>query len=370
MAKPKFSVSEITTFHQTFDEDLASYAEAGVEGIGIWQFKLPENDDANEPREAQGQRAQGDDDDPGRRSRSIPSRSPGPTIPPSARRSCATRSGASRRSSPRWCSSSRARPPRAAIPDEARRVMVEGFRKAAKVAAEYGLTLGMEPLHRDDLRHLDDGLHDPPDDRPDRRDRRAQRAGPVRRLPPARHRQRARGHGQVRQPHLAVDPHLRLARGDPQRLRPGAPGRRDHRPRGHLRRARRRRRSQVGRPRDLLGRRLVQRAWTSRTRSGREPAPTCSRAPRPASTRRGRRGGRRPDAARGQGRARHRCRAPARHRPRDGAGARRRGRGRRGQRHRRHAGRGPGVRRGAARRRACAPASTPPTSPTAARSTR
>jgi hypothetical protein len=37
MAKPKFSVSEITTFHQTFEEDLASYAAAGAEGIGIWE---------------------------------------------------------------------------------------------------------------------------------------------------------------------------------------------------------------------------------------------------------------------------------------------------------------------------------------------
>ena len=27
MAKPKFSVSEITTFHQTYDEDLAAYAD-------------------------------------------------------------------------------------------------------------------------------------------------------------------------------------------------------------------------------------------------------------------------------------------------------------------------------------------------------
>ena len=37
-----------------------------------------------------------------------------------------------------------------------------------------------------------------------------------------------------------VGPHLRLARGDPQRLRPRAPGRRHHRPAGDLRRARRR----------------------------------------------------------------------------------------------------------------------------------
>jgi sugar phosphate isomerase/epimerase len=39
-------------------------------------------------------------------------------------------------------------PPAEVDPDEARRVIVEGFRQAARVAAEHGLTLGMEPLHR------------------------------------------------------------------------------------------------------------------------------------------------------------------------------------------------------------------------------
>ena len=46
MAEPKFSVSEITTFHQTFEQDLESYPEAGAEGIGIWEFKLPQDEDA------------------------------------------------------------------------------------------------------------------------------------------------------------------------------------------------------------------------------------------------------------------------------------------------------------------------------------
>ena len=46
MAEPKFSVSEITTFHQTFEQDLATYREAGVEGIGVWEFKLSEGGDA------------------------------------------------------------------------------------------------------------------------------------------------------------------------------------------------------------------------------------------------------------------------------------------------------------------------------------
>ena len=45
MAKPKFSVSQITTFHQTFDEDLEAYTAAGVEGVGVWEFKLPEDGD-------------------------------------------------------------------------------------------------------------------------------------------------------------------------------------------------------------------------------------------------------------------------------------------------------------------------------------
>ncbi len=33
--EPPFSVSEITTFHQSFDDDLAAYREAGAQGIGI-----------------------------------------------------------------------------------------------------------------------------------------------------------------------------------------------------------------------------------------------------------------------------------------------------------------------------------------------
>ena len=45
MAEPGFSVSEITTFHQTFEQDLATYAEAGAEGVGVWEFKLDDHGD-------------------------------------------------------------------------------------------------------------------------------------------------------------------------------------------------------------------------------------------------------------------------------------------------------------------------------------
>jgi sugar phosphate isomerase/epimerase len=149
MAKPRFSVSQITTFHQTFDEDLASYAAAGVEGVGIWQFKLPE--DGND-REALAKLK-----DSGLKATTMipgtlsihPVPFPGPDDPAERTEElCAT----IRRFAPfepEVVLVLPGAPAAGSDPDEARRVTVEGFRKAAKVAAEYGLTLGMEPLHRE-----------------------------------------------------------------------------------------------------------------------------------------------------------------------------------------------------------------------------
>ena len=45
-SEPRFSISQISTLAQSFDEDVRTYAEAGVDGIGIWEIKLPERDDA------------------------------------------------------------------------------------------------------------------------------------------------------------------------------------------------------------------------------------------------------------------------------------------------------------------------------------
>ena len=41
-----FSISQVTTLPASFDQDLAAYAAAGVDGIGIWEIKLPDGDDA------------------------------------------------------------------------------------------------------------------------------------------------------------------------------------------------------------------------------------------------------------------------------------------------------------------------------------
>jgi sugar phosphate isomerase/epimerase len=43
----RLSLSEISTVGASFAEDVAAYAAAGFDGIGIWEMKLPEDDEAN-----------------------------------------------------------------------------------------------------------------------------------------------------------------------------------------------------------------------------------------------------------------------------------------------------------------------------------
>ncbi len=146
MAEPKFSVSEITTFHQTFEQDLACYRQAGAEGIGIWEFKLPEGPDAETVAKLRDSGLKATTVIPGVLS-IWPVPFPGPTDPKERTEAlCA----AIRRFAPFepeviLCVTGH---PGDAEPVEARRVLVEGLRRAARVAAEYGLTLGLEPLHR------------------------------------------------------------------------------------------------------------------------------------------------------------------------------------------------------------------------------
>jgi len=148
MAKPKFSVSQITTFHQTFDEDLASYTAAGVEGVGVWEFKLPEDgDDADVLAKLKASGLRATTCIPGTLS-VYPVPFPGPDDP--AER-VAELCAAIRRFAPfepEVVLCLPGAPPEGTDPAESRRVIVEGFRQAARVAAEHGLTLGIEPLHR------------------------------------------------------------------------------------------------------------------------------------------------------------------------------------------------------------------------------
>jgi sugar phosphate isomerase/epimerase len=44
--RPRFSISQITTLASTFAADVRAYAAAGVDGIGVWEIKLPPGGDA------------------------------------------------------------------------------------------------------------------------------------------------------------------------------------------------------------------------------------------------------------------------------------------------------------------------------------
>ena len=46
MSEPAFSISQISTLPQPFDDDLVIYRAAGADGIGLWEIKFPERDDA------------------------------------------------------------------------------------------------------------------------------------------------------------------------------------------------------------------------------------------------------------------------------------------------------------------------------------
>ncbi len=43
----RLSLSTISTLNASFADDVAAYAEAGFDAIGLWEFKLPEDDVAN-----------------------------------------------------------------------------------------------------------------------------------------------------------------------------------------------------------------------------------------------------------------------------------------------------------------------------------
>lgn len=43
----RLALSEISTPHSSFEEDVIAYAAAGFDGIGIWEYKLPADDEAN-----------------------------------------------------------------------------------------------------------------------------------------------------------------------------------------------------------------------------------------------------------------------------------------------------------------------------------
>ena len=51
-SEPRFSISQISTLPASFADDLAAYTTAGLDGMGIWELKLPEDGDDTAALEA------------------------------------------------------------------------------------------------------------------------------------------------------------------------------------------------------------------------------------------------------------------------------------------------------------------------------
>ena len=143
----KLSLSTISTLNASFAEDVAAYAAAGFDAIGLWEFKLPDDDAANSRCSAQ----------PG---------SPCRTASPPCRRSCSSRSrGWRARPTPRSGSMRSARRSGASPPTSrsassaerparrplARQTGARDRRRRAPAGAaarsEAGVRLGFEPIH-------------------------------------------------------------------------------------------------------------------------------------------------------------------------------------------------------------------------------
>jgi sugar phosphate isomerase/epimerase len=140
----KLSLSEISTVTALFEEDVLAYAAAGFDGIGIWEMKLPADDDANIQLI----------EDAGLGVAScvptvpsiLPLRLPGMEGPPSPReRVDALCTSMSRLAAYEpECVLVLTGP---AIDSSSRSVVVAGLHEIAAAAAEAGVRLGLEPAH-------------------------------------------------------------------------------------------------------------------------------------------------------------------------------------------------------------------------------
>jgi sugar phosphate isomerase/epimerase len=144
----RISVSQITTLTSSFADDIRNYTDAGLDGIGIWELKLPEGGDAEALEQFEASRLESAAAVP-----AIPSILPLPLLggpaDPAERIDalcaslhrlapfrpsgvvCLTGTGTGRE------------------PDEARGVVVAGLRTIAAEAHGLGLRIGLEPYQRE-----------------------------------------------------------------------------------------------------------------------------------------------------------------------------------------------------------------------------
>jgi len=143
----KLSLSEISTVAASFEEDVRAYAAVGFDGIGIWEFKLPADDDANRAlvREVGLAVANCVPAVPSL----LPLRLPGMEGPTDLRERVDALCASMRRLA--------AYEPESILcltgpvgdldPPHARQLVIEGLREVAAAASAAGVRLGLEPAH-------------------------------------------------------------------------------------------------------------------------------------------------------------------------------------------------------------------------------
>ena len=151
-ADPPFAVCEFTTLPASFEEDLAAYAEAGADGIGICEIKLAEGREAEQLASFQASGLAATSCVP-----AVPSILPLPHLPgPETPEERVEALRASiRRLAPFGPSAvvCLTGPAGELGVDEARRAIVEGLRAVAEEAGRAGIPIGLEPMsanYRDD----------------------------------------------------------------------------------------------------------------------------------------------------------------------------------------------------------------------------
>lgn len=140
----KPALNEISTVAATFGEDLAAYAAAGFEGIGIWEMKLGDDDADVAALRASGLRATSCVP-------LVPSILPnavvdGPTDVEERIASLCSSMHRLARYEPAsvFCLTG----PTGDLPEaEARRIVVDGLQRVAAAAADAGVRFGLEPIH-------------------------------------------------------------------------------------------------------------------------------------------------------------------------------------------------------------------------------
>jgi sugar phosphate isomerase/epimerase len=141
------SLSAISTVNATFAEDVEGYAAAGFDAIGLWEFKLPEDDRAN--RELLGAHGLAVSNCVPTVPSFLPLAIPGMEGPdhPGQRIEAVCDSVRRLSAYEPACVVCLSGPLGGRSEDEGRAIVLEGLRRAATAARQAGVALGFEPIH-------------------------------------------------------------------------------------------------------------------------------------------------------------------------------------------------------------------------------